>query len=93
MVSKPTVQPVQTSMCESVRLRSMNDMCHDVMQRRTATLTDRNVGNSVCIRTTNASHDSCHPVLFQPHQHYIADILRLNLRINHKFCMHSVWGE
>ena len=51
MISKSTVLPVQTSMCESVRLRSLNDMCHDVMQRRNATLTDRKVGNSVYIRT------------------------------------------
>ena len=43
MVTKPTVLPAQTSMCESVRLWSVNDMCHDLMQRRTATLKDRKV--------------------------------------------------
>ena len=38
-------------MCESVRLRSVNDMCRVVMQRRIATLKDRKVGNLVNIRT------------------------------------------
>ena len=49
-MSKPTVPPVQTLMCESVRLRSLNDMCHDVMQRRNATLKDCKGRNSVCTR-------------------------------------------
>ena len=51
MVTKLTVLPAQISMCEFARLRSVNDMCHVVMQRRMATLKDRKVGNSVNKRT------------------------------------------
>ena len=51
IVTKPTVLPAQTSMCESVRLRSVNDVCYVVMQKRIATLKDRKMGNSVNIGT------------------------------------------
>ena len=62
MVSKPTALPVQSSMCESVRLLSLNDMCHYDMQRRNATQIVKWEIQFAC-EPTNASHVD-DPVLF-----------------------------
>ena len=85
MVNKPTVLPAQTSMCLSVYGPSM--MCHGVMQRRNATLTDHKVGNSVCIRTYKCISWWWSSFVLAP------PTVHRNLRINHQFCMDSVWGE